>query len=147
VPYSDRPTELPRLLHPIAEGSADITLGSRLGFAADSRIHALSWRVRQSPSRALDHVAIWAATHRPRPAPRRARRRPGHALALEETAYEWAVEMILKGALHGYRILKVPVSYHLRVGQSKIGGTVAGTAGAPWYIFSRILRYYFRCGG
>src|SRR5215469_8609145 len=28
--YSDRPEELPRLLKPIADGHADITLGSRL---------------------------------------------------------------------------------------------------------------------
>src|SRR5579863_9891848 len=28
--YSDRPAELPRLLQPIADGRADITLGSRL---------------------------------------------------------------------------------------------------------------------
>ena len=28
--YSDRPAELPRLLEPIADGRADITLGSRL---------------------------------------------------------------------------------------------------------------------
>src|SRR5215470_8294847 len=28
--YSDRPAELPRLLAPIAEGRADITIGSRL---------------------------------------------------------------------------------------------------------------------
>src|SRR5215469_13934268 len=39
--YSDRPAELPRLLAPIAEGRADITIGSRL---ASSRMSgALPW--------------------------------------------------------------------------------------------------------
>ena len=39
--YSDRPAELPRLLAPIADGRADITLGSRLG---EQRIRgALPW--------------------------------------------------------------------------------------------------------
>jgi hypothetical protein len=65
-------------------------------------------------------------------------------LALEESTYGWAVEMILKGALHGFRVVEVPVSYYPRIGRSKISGTVRGTVGAAWFIFSRILRYYFR---
>ena len=66
------------------------------------------------------------------------------ALALEETTYGWAVEMILKGALAGYRIVEVPVSYYPRIGKSKIGGTLKGTAGAAWFILSLIVRYHFR---
>ena len=66
------------------------------------------------------------------------------ALALEETTYGWAVEMILKGAIAGFRIVEVPVSYHPRIGQSKISGTVKGTIGAGWFILSLIVRYYFR---
>jgi hypothetical protein len=66
------------------------------------------------------------------------------ALALEETTYGWAVEMILKGALQGFRIVEVPVSYYPRIGKSKISGTVTGTVGAAWFIFSRILRYSMR---
>jgi hypothetical protein len=64
-------------------------------------------------------------------------------LALEEATYGWAVEMILKGALAGYRIVEVPVSYYPRVGQSKISGTLRGTVGAAWFILSRIVGYYF----
>jgi hypothetical protein len=67
-------------------------------------------------------------------------------LALEEATYGWAVEMILKGALAGSRIVEVPVSYYPRIGKSKISGTVKGTLGATWYILSRIVRYYFRRG-
>jgi len=66
------------------------------------------------------------------------------ALALEETTYGWAVEMILKGALARFRIVEVPVSYHPRLGKSKISGTAKGTLGAAWFILSRIVRYYFR---
>ena len=42
--------------------------------------------------------------------------------------------MILKGALGGFRILEVPVSYYPRIGQSKISGTVKGIVGATWFI-------------
>jgi hypothetical protein len=66
------------------------------------------------------------------------------ALALEESTYGWAVEMILKGALAGFRIVEVPVSYYPRIGKSKISGTVKGTVGAAWFILSRIVSYHFR---
>ncbi len=66
------------------------------------------------------------------------------ALALEEPTYGWAVEMILKGALAGYRVVEVPVSYYPRIGKSKISGTLKGTVGAGWFILSLIVRYYFR---
>jgi hypothetical protein len=66
------------------------------------------------------------------------------AIELEETTYGWAVKLILKGATQGFRIVEVPVSYHPRVGKSKISGTFRRAAGATWVILSRIARYYFR---
>jgi hypothetical protein len=66
------------------------------------------------------------------------------ALAIQENTYGWAVEMILKGALAGFRVVEVPVSYHPRIGKSKISGTLKGTLGAGWFILSLIVRYYFR---
>jgi len=38
----------------------------------------------------------------------------------------------------------VPVSYHPRLGKSKITGTFAGSMGAAWCILSRILWYRLR---
>ncbi len=141
--YSDRPAELPLLLAPIIEGRADITLGSRLG---KQSIHgALPWhqvfgnRLAAGMIRRLYGVEITDL------GPFRAGRADVlRALALEETTYGWAVEMILKGALGGVRIVEVPVSYFPRIGKSKISGTLKGTAGAAWFILSLIVRYYFR---
>ena len=65
-------------------------------------------------------------------------------LELQETTYGWAVEIILKGALAGFRIVEVPVSYYPRIGKSKISGTLRGTIGAAWFIFFLIVRYSFR---
>jgi glycosyltransferase involved in cell wall biosynthesis len=141
--YSDRPAELPRLLEPIAEGRADITLGSRL--AAPTAPGALPWHAAFGNRLAVRLIALLFGEHLTDLGPFRAARADVlRALALEETTYGWAVEMILKGALRGYRIVEVPVSYYPRIGQSKISGTVTGTAGAAWFIFSRIFRYYFR---
>src|ERR1700745_377032 len=141
--YSDRPSELPILLAPIAEGRADITIGSRLQnrhFAG-----ALPWhqvfgnRVAASLIRLLYGLDISDL------GPFRAGRADVlRALALEETTYGWAVEMIFKGALAGFRVVEVPVSYYPRIGKSKISGTVKGTVGAGWGILSLIVRYYFR---
>src|SRR5262249_6779868 len=65
---------------------------------------------------------------------------------LRELTYGWAVEMIVKGALRGVRIVEVPVSYHPRIGRSKITGTVRGTIGAGWCIISGIVKYRLRRG-
>jgi hypothetical protein len=50
----------------------------------------------------------------------------------------------VKGAIAGFRIVEVSVSYYPRIGESKISGTVKGTVGAAWFILSLIVRYYFR---
>jgi glycosyltransferase involved in cell wall biosynthesis len=140
--YSDRPAEMPRLLQPIMDRRADITLGSRL--AAPRTAGSLPWHAVFGNRLAARLIRLLFGLQLTDLGPfRAARAEVLRALALEETTYGWAVEMILKGALHGYRVVEVPVSYYPRIGQSKISGTIAGTAGAAWFIFSRIFRYYF----
>jgi glycosyltransferase involved in cell wall biosynthesis len=138
--YSDRPSELPILLAPIIEGRADITLGSRLRSAGAMPWHqAFGNRLAASLIRLLYGLKISDL------GPFRAGRADVlRALALEETTYGWAVEMILKAAVAGYRVVEVPMSYHPRIGKSKISGTLKGTVGAAWFILSLIVRYYFR---
>jgi glycosyltransferase involved in cell wall biosynthesis len=141
--YSDRPAELPILLAPIMGGRADITLGSRLG---KQRIAgALPWHAVFGNWLAASLINLLYGLRISDLGPFRAARADVlRELALEEATYGWAVEMILKGALRGFRIVEVPVSYYPRVGQSKISGTVRGTLGAAWFILSRIVVYYFR---
>jgi glycosyltransferase involved in cell wall biosynthesis len=141
--YSDRPAELPLLLAPISSGRADITLGSRL---AGQRVPgALPWHAAFGNRLAAGLISLLFQQRITDLGPFRAARADVlRALALEETTYGWAVELILKGALRGFRIVEVPVSYYPRIGKSKISGTISGTVGAAWFIFSRILRYYFR---
>lgn len=141
--YSDRPSELPTLLAPIIEGRADITLGSRLG--GKSNAGALPWHQSFGNRLAAGLIRFLYGVKITDLGPFRAGRAEVlRVLGLEEATYGWAVEMILKGAVAGFRIVEVPVSYYPRIGKSKIGGTVKGTVGAAWFILSRIVRYYFR---
>ncbi len=141
--YSDRPAELPQLIEPILSGHADIVIGSRL--AGHRERGALPWHsvagnwLAARLIRRLYGVAITDL------GPFRAARADlVRALDLRETGYGWAVELILRGALAGARIVEAPVSYHPRIGRSKITGTIRGSVGAAWCIFSRIFRYRWR---
>jgi len=141
--YSDRPDELPLLLAPIAEGKADITLGSRL--AKQNVPGGLQWHSAFGNWLAAAMIRVLYGQSISDLGPFRAARFDVlRQLSLEEDTYGWAVEMILKGSLGGFRIVEVPVSYYPRIGKSKISGTLRGTVGAAWFIISRIVSYYFR---
>jgi glycosyltransferase involved in cell wall biosynthesis len=141
--YSDRPAELPLLLAPILDKSADITLGSRLG---EHRIPgALPWHAAFGNHLAAFLIRLLYGLKISDLGPFRAGRADAlRQLDLQENTYGWAVEMILKGRLAGFRVVEVPVSYYPRIGKSKISGTLRGTLGAAWFILSLIVRYYFR---
>jgi glycosyltransferase involved in cell wall biosynthesis len=141
--YSDRPSELPLLLTPIIEGRADITLGSRLH--NQNSAGALPGHQVFGNRLAAGLIRILYGLDISDLGPFRAGRAEVlRTLELEETTYGWAVEMILKGAIGGFRVVEVPVSYYPRIGKSKISGTLKGTFGAGWFILSLIVRYYFR---
>jgi glycosyltransferase involved in cell wall biosynthesis len=141
--YSDRPSELPLLLAPITEGRADITIGSRLQGRRSAG--ALPWHQAFGNRLAAGLIRLLYGVKISDLGPFRAARAAVlRRLELQENTYGWAVEIILKGTLAGFRIVEVPVSYYPRIGKSKISGTLKGTIGAAWFILSLIVRYYFR---
>jgi len=140
--YSDRPAELPMLLAPILEDRADITMGTRLGTTRNAG--ALPWHAVFGNRLAAGLIRLLYGLKISDLGPFRAGRADVlRALALEEATYGWAVEMIVKGARAGFRIIEVPVSYYPRMGKSKISGTAKGTMGAAWFILAGIVRHYF----
>jgi glycosyltransferase involved in cell wall biosynthesis len=138
--YSDRPQEIVRLIAPIVSGAADMVVGSRLDGALQPG--ALPWH-----SRLGNRLAAWlmGAAYKVTLTdlgPFRAVRYDlVRTMPLLEDTYGWPVEMIARLARDGHRVMEVPVSYHPRIGTSKITGTVRGSLGAAWYIFTRIVRY------
>jgi hypothetical protein len=62
-------------------------------------------------------------------------------LGLREPTYGWNIEMQMKAARAGMRILELPVPYRRRAGGiSKVAGTVRGSARAAWRIALTIAR-------
>jgi glycosyltransferase involved in cell wall biosynthesis len=140
--YSDRPAEMPILLDPLRAGSADMVIGSRLAGArapgALPRHAVFGNRLAAALIVSLSGVRLTDL------GPFRAARYDALlSLGLQEATYGWPVEMIVKGARRGLRIVEVPVSYHPRLGSSKISGTFRGSIGAAWGIFSAIVKYQF----
>jgi glycosyltransferase involved in cell wall biosynthesis len=138
--YSDRPRELGRVIDPIREGRADVVLGSRLsgGLAPG----AMPWHAVFGNRLAAILIRWLYGVSLTDLGPFRAARSDVlRALALREMTYGWAVELVTRGAMRGYRIAEVPVSYHPRIGVSKISGTWRGSIGAAWYILSGIVKY------
>jgi len=140
--YSDRPAEMPRLLAPLRAGAADLVIGSRL--AGTRMAGAMPWHAVAGNRLAAAMIRVLCGVALTDLGPFRAARRDLlRSLDLRETTYGWPVEMIVKAARRGAQVLEVPVSYHPRLGRSKISGTVRGTLGAAWGIVGGIVKHRF----
>ena len=133
---SQRPEEIPRVLAPVLAGRGDLVLGARrlhgrhpLHAAAGTRLVArfVAWRWRVpitdfGPLRAIRTDLL-------------------RRLKMRDRASGWPVEMVVKAAALGARILEVPVSHTPRLaGRSKVSGTLRGTVRAAYGFLSAALR-------
>jgi len=141
--YSDRPGELGRLIEPIRQGRADVVLGSRL--AGGLAPGAMPWHAVFGNRLAATLIRWLYGVSLTDLGPfRAARYEVLRALGLRELTYGWPVEVVTRGAMRGYRVMEVPVSYHPRIGVSKISGTVRGSIGAAWCILAGIVKNRLR---
>jgi glycosyltransferase involved in cell wall biosynthesis len=128
--------ELPRVAAPVVEGAADLVLGARCGTGAGA------WALHsRAANRVLAGLIRWRAGVRVSDlGPMRAARRDALlGLGLVDRRFGWPLEMVLRAAAAGWRIVEVPVSYAPRVGRSKVTGTVRGTARAV-FDMARVMR-------
>ena len=138
--YSDPPADLPRLLAPILDGSADLTLGCR---EMDSHPHALPLHARLGNRLVLLALRLLVGrTVTDLPSFKAIRLSRLTQLRMQEMTYGWTVELIVKSLRAGLRVAEVPVAYRpRRGGRSKVSGTVRGTAGAAWKLTTCAVRY------
>ena len=138
--FSDHPEQLPQVVGPILDGRADFVIASRMltrqprgamlpqavfGNTLACGLIRLIWGVRFTdlgPFRAIS----WEALKR---------------LQMSDPDFGWTVEMQVKAARRGLRVLEVPAKYRPRVGVSKITGTISGTIRAGHKILWTIFRY------
>ena len=60
---------------------------------------------------------------------------------MQEMTYGWNIEMQMKAARNGLRILEIPVPYRCRLGgESKVAGSLRGTLRAGGRIVSTFAR-------
>jgi glycosyltransferase involved in cell wall biosynthesis len=141
--FSDDPTQLPELIAPLLEDRADLVIGSRvLGRREEGALLPQARWGNWLATRLIDWITGVRFTDL---GPFRAIRWGGlESLRMEDEAFGWTVEMQLKAASWGLRCTEVPVDYRVRVGQSKITGTVRGTVLASATILSILARWAWR---
>ena len=120
------PGELPCVVGPVQDGSADLVLGARQPVKGAWPWHArLANKVLAAEIRRRSGVQVTDL------GPMRAARRESLLeLGLADRRSGWPLERVLKAQRAQWRIREVPVSYRPRVGRSKVTGTVKGTARA-----------------
>ncbi len=136
---SDHPEELARLVDPILRGEVEVVIGSRvLGGAPRA---ALTPQQRFGNALACVLMRLLFGARHTDLGPFRAIRADALAhLALRDRDYGWTVELQLKSAVAGLRVLEIPVRCRARTGgRSKISGTLFGSLRAGVKILGWVL--------
>lgn len=138
--YSDHPEELPQIVAPILESDVELVIGSRAlgdkeqGSMTPQQVFG-NWLATKlikwfygvvytdlGPFRAIKYDRLID-------------------LNMCDETYGWTVEMQVKAAKQGLKSIEIPVSYRVRVGKSKISGTIKGTILAGYKIITTIFKY------
>ncbi len=138
--YSDHPEELSLLVDPIINGPFDMVIGSRalgkrekgamtpqqiFGNWLATTLLKLLYRANFTdlgPFRAIRYSKLME-------------------LGMVDTNYGWTVEMQLKACKAQLRYTEVPVKYRVRIGKSKVSGTIKGTLMAGYKIIWTIIKH------
>ena len=138
--YSDYPEEMEEVIQPILDQNVDMVIGSRAlgnlekGAMTPQQIFGnwlatflikLFYGVKYTdlgPFRAIKYSSLLA-------------------LGMKDKTYGWTVEMQVKAAKQKMKTCEVPVNYRVRIGFSKVSGTIKGTIGAGYKIITTIFKY------
>ena len=133
---SQRPEELPLVLAPILADRADFVLGARR-FGGGHPMHAalgtrlVAWFISRRYRRRLTDIGPFRAI----------RVDLLQRLGMRDRAFGWPAEMVVKAAALGARIVEVPVFHGPRLaGESKVSGTIVGSARAAYGFLRAALR-------
>ena len=142
---SDVPEEARSLVQPIVDGKADMVIGSRVLGQRMGRVEKGALTPVQQFGNALSCMLMRHIQHAQHTdlGPFRAIRWSAlMALHMADENYGWTVEMQVKAANRGLRVVEVPVSYRKRrTGESKVSGNVKGALKAGVKILYTVGRH------
>jgi len=137
---ADRGDLMARLVAPIRAGTADFVLASRTRGVREPG--AMSWhQIAAGELAGLAMRALYGVRYTDMCAYRAIRRDLLARLDMREMGYGWNIEMQMKAARLGVRIIEVAMPYRRRAGgASKVAGSLRGTLRAGWRIAATFAR-------
>ncbi len=137
---ADRADLMACLAGPIAAGTQDFVLATRTRGGREPG--AMAWhQVLAGRLAGAAMRRLYGVPYTDMCAFRAIRRDALVGLRLREAGYGWNLEMQMRAARDGLRIMEVPLPYRRRAGgQSKVAGSLAGSLRAGWRIAATLLR-------
>jgi glycosyltransferase involved in cell wall biosynthesis len=137
---ADDPDGIAALIAPIRVGAFDFVIGSRARGAPEPG--SITWHQLAAGYLAgLGMRALYGVRYTDMCAFRAIRRDTLLCLGMTEMTYGWNIEMQMRAASAGLRILEVPVPYRCRSGgTSKVAGSLRGTLRAAPRIVATFVR-------
>jgi hypothetical protein len=136
----DDPAEIAALVAPIRAGTCDFVIGSRLRGVRERG--SMAWHQLAAGLLAgLGMRMLYGVRYTDMCAFRAIGRDALLALGMREMTYGWNIEMQMRAARVGLRILEIPVPYRCRSGgASKVAGNLSGSIKAAVRIVATFVR-------
>jgi len=137
---ADHPAFVVAMTEPIQAGLFDFVIGSRVRGVREPG--SISWhQVAAGYLAGLAMRAVYGVSYTDMCAFRAIRRNALLGLGMSEMTYGWNIEMQMRAAAAGLRILEIPVPYRRRRGgASKVAGSLRGTLRAASRIVATFIR-------
>src|SRR5262245_17832021 len=137
---ADDPQAIAELVEPIASGRYDFVIGSRA--RGERERGSIAWHQLAAGRLAgWGMLLLYGVRYTDMCALRAIRRDVLLELGMRERTYGWNIEMQMRAARAGLRILEIPVDYRRRSGgDSKVAGSLAGTIRAGARIVATFIR-------
>jgi glycosyltransferase involved in cell wall biosynthesis len=137
---ADDPASIARLIAPIQSGENDFVIGSRV--RGEREPGSIAWhQIGAALAAGYGMRLLYGVRYTDMCAFRAIRRDALLALNMREMTYGWNIEMQMRAARAGLRILEVPVPYRRRSGgSSKVAGSLGGTLRAGARIVATFVR-------
>jgi glycosyltransferase involved in cell wall biosynthesis len=137
---ADDPAGIAALIAPLRAGTSDFVIASRAG--GEREAGSMAWhQILAGLAAGWLTKLLYGVRYTDMCAFRAIRRDTLLALGMRELSYGWNLEMQMRVARSGLRVVEVPVGYRRRFGgSSKVAGSLRGSIRAGWKIMSTFVR-------